>query len=187
MCKEIILAGEFLVARVTHKLPEAFVYTEHMLLKARLAREHVATDVAWKAVETRMTAEVSSQCDCLDEVLGAVGTLVGAYPRVGGDVPVECSLQRKLGRAVGAAERLLFLVRQLVLVQGAQGDEASGTFATREGSLPRMCSLVDFQLRPRPKQTLAFCALKALKWRRRLLVTVRRCAVSPGVEVQLCL
>lgn len=185
MCKEIILAGEFLAARVARKLPEAFVYTEHVLLKARLAREHVATDVAWKAVETRMTEEVSSQRDCLDEVLGAVGALVGAYPRVGGDVPVQCSLQRKLGRAVGAAERLLFLVRELVLVQGTQGDEASGTFATREGSLPRMCSLVDFQLRPRPKETLAFCALKALKWRR-FLVTVRR-AVSPGVEVQLCL
>lgn len=122
----------------------------------------MATNVAGEAVETRMTEEVSSQRDCLDEVLGAVRTLVRAYSCVGGNVPVECSLQRKLGWAVGAAERLLFLVRELVLVQSAQGDEASGTFAAREGPLSRVCSLVDFQLRPRPKETLALGALKAL-------------------------
>lgn len=73
-----------------------------------------------------------------------------------------------------------------MLVQGAQGDEASGTFAAREGPLSRVCSLVDLQLRPRPKKTLALAALKALE-RRRLLVSVGCCTVCPGVEVQLCL
>lgn len=73
-----------------------------------------------------------------------------------------------------------------MLVQGTQGDEASGTFAACEGPLPRVCSLVDFQLRPRPKEPLALGALKAFKWRR-FLVTLGRCAVSPGVVVQLCL
>lgn len=93
MRKEIVLAGEFLAAHVARKLPQAFVNTEHVLLEARLAREHVATDVAGEAVETRMAEEVSSQGDRLDEVLGAVGTLVRAYPRVSGNVPVEGSLQ----------------------------------------------------------------------------------------------
>lgn len=110
VCKEIILAGEFLAACVAFKLPPAFVNTEHVLLQATLAREHMATDVAGEAVETRMTEEVRSQRDRLDEVLGAVRTLVCAYSRVGGDVPVQRSLQRKLCWAVGAAEWLLFLV-----------------------------------------------------------------------------
>lgn len=102
---------------------------------------------AGKTVAACVSNKVGLECHSLDEILGAVGTLVSTNACVRGNVPVECSFQGKSGRAVRAYEGLFLRVRKLVLVQSTQGDKRLGTLGAGERSLPGVGSLVNLQLR----------------------------------------
>lgn len=76
----------------------------------------MSTHATGEAIASCMSDEMGLECHNLDEILGAVRTLVRAYASMCGNVPVERALQGKPGRAVGADERLFLRVRKLVLV-----------------------------------------------------------------------